>query len=284
MSPTAKRRTLLQAALAAGLAGALPVTAQTDKHILVIGAGMAGLAAAITLAHAGHKVTVLEARNRVGGRVVTDRQTLGFACDTGAGWIHGPEGGNPITRLAAQAGAKTFVTNDDSVRVFNLLGQDITDAQFSRERTNAFDKILDKASRWANRPANNKLSLADSIQQVAPSALSDPYSVYGLTTDTEFDGGGPLEQLSARHWSDDEKFPGDDVIFPQGYDVIPLLLAQQAKKAGVHIQLQTEVTQIAWGNKGISVQTKQGSYTADGLVCTMPLGVLQQNQVQFMPA
>lgn len=131
---------------------------------------MAGLAAAITLVRAGNLVTVLEARNRVGGRVVTDRQTLGFTCDTGAGWIHGPEGGNPITGLAAKAGTKTFVTNDDSVRVFNLLEKDITDAQFSRERTNAFEKLLDKASQWANRPANYKLSLADAIRQVAPSA------------------------------------------------------------------------------------------------------------------
>ena len=278
------RRALLQSMLAAGLCGNLPATGKAPMHIVVIGAGMAGLSAAITLARAGNRVTVLEARNRVGGRVVTDRQTLGFACDTGAGWIHGPDGGNPITTLAAKAGAKTFVTNDDAVRVFDQQGRDVTDAQFSLQRTNAFDKMLEKANQWASRRAGHDASLADAIQELEPAALSDPYSLYALTTDTEFDGGGSLEDLSARHFNGDEKFPGNDVILPLGYDAIPLLLAQQAKEAGVLIQLQTEVTRIDWSNSDVTVQSKQGTLTADGLICTLPLGVLQQKQVQFSPA
>ena len=245
---------------------------------------MSGLAAAITLARAGNQVTVLEARHRVGGRVVTDRQTLGFPCDTGAGWIHGPDGGNPITALAAKARATTFVTNDDSVSVFNQQGRDVTDAQFNPQRIHAFDQLLDKASQRAIRHSSGDMSLAEALRQVDPAALSDPYRLYTLTTDTEFDGGGSLEKMSARYWNDDEKFPGKDVIFPQGYDVVPLLLAQQAQEAGVRIQLQTEVTNITWSNSGIKVRSKQGTWKADGLVCTLPLGVLQQKQIQFTPA
>ena len=57
--------------------------------ILVIGAGMAGLTAARELHDAGETVTVLEARERTGGRVYTDRQFAGIPVEFGAEFIHG---------------------------------------------------------------------------------------------------------------------------------------------------------------------------------------------------
>ena len=68
------------------------------EHIVVIGAGMAGLAAARDLVARGFEVTVLEGRNRIGGRIHTDR-SLGAAIDLGATWIEGTRR-NPIRRLA----------------------------------------------------------------------------------------------------------------------------------------------------------------------------------------
>lgn len=56
---------------------------------LVIGAGMAGLAAARDLHDAGETVTVLEARDRTGGRVFTDRAFAGIPVELGAEFIHG---------------------------------------------------------------------------------------------------------------------------------------------------------------------------------------------------
>ncbi|MCB0009704.1 MAG: FAD-dependent oxidoreductase, partial [Anaerolineales bacterium] len=70
--------------------------------VLVIGAGMAGLMAARTLHEAGVPVTILEGRDRIGGRTYTD-QSLGAPIDLGAAWIHGPDG-NPLTPLARQLG------------------------------------------------------------------------------------------------------------------------------------------------------------------------------------
>ena len=64
------------------------VATPSSGRVLVVGAGISGLAAAKALATAGYNVTVLEARNRLGGRMWTDRTTLSIPADLGAGWIH----------------------------------------------------------------------------------------------------------------------------------------------------------------------------------------------------
>ncbi|MGH8048631.1 MAG: FAD-dependent oxidoreductase, partial [Chthoniobacterales bacterium] len=94
------RRDFLRLALA-GSAGAL--TAQplgnlfgatgggNRAEVIVIGAGMSGIAAAQRLARHGLKVIVLEGRERLGGRIWSDRQMRGATLDMGACWIHGAE-------------------------------------------------------------------------------------------------------------------------------------------------------------------------------------------------
>ncbi len=72
----------------------------TKPKILIIGAGIAGLAAAQDLIQSGFDVTILEARARSGGRICPD-DSLGLTVGRGATWIHGMEG-NPITNLAHQ--------------------------------------------------------------------------------------------------------------------------------------------------------------------------------------
>ncbi len=59
---------------------------------------MAGVAAAARLQTQGVKVTVLEARNRLGGRIWTDG-SLGFPLDMGAMWIEGTQG-NPVADVS----------------------------------------------------------------------------------------------------------------------------------------------------------------------------------------
>src|SRR3954468_8539945 len=75
------------------------------SSIIIIGAGAAGLSAARSLSKTGNQVTVLEARNRVGGRIFTSMDG-GFsqAVENGAEFIHGDL---PLTqRLAKEAGVK----------------------------------------------------------------------------------------------------------------------------------------------------------------------------------
>ena len=100
MTNALSRRALL-ASLSALLAR--PVLGQAKgKSVIVVGAGLAGLTAARDLVAAGAKVTVVEARDRIGGRIWTSRLWPDLPMDMGASWIHGIDG-NPMTELAHQA-------------------------------------------------------------------------------------------------------------------------------------------------------------------------------------
>ena len=100
-----------------GRAVAEQIIDKSPDRVTVVGAGMSGLAAAQKLADENIRVTVLEARDRIGGRVWTDH-SLGLPLDFGASWIHGICG-NPLTRLADEVGAERIATDFESVVVRN---------------------------------------------------------------------------------------------------------------------------------------------------------------------
>jgi phytoene dehydrogenase-like protein len=153
------------------------------KTVVVIGGGISGLAAAKKLKEKGFTVIVLEAQEKVGGRMRTDR-SLGVAFDEGASWIHGPNG-NPITNLASQSGANTFLTSDDSVKVFDTNGTAYSDTILTNAE-NQFTNALN-AVRSAGTQTQSFQTVFNSLY---PTQANDRLWKYMLSAFLEFNTGG----------------------------------------------------------------------------------------------
>ena len=108
------RNSTIHAAYESGLIAADRVADTPRTRIAVIGAGVAGLAAAHRLASDSRDVIVFEARSRIGGRLWTDR-SLGVPLDLGGSWIHGIEG-NPLTALADDLGLPREPTPESGIQ------------------------------------------------------------------------------------------------------------------------------------------------------------------------
>lgn len=115
----------VHAAYESGLFAAAAAAETNATTIGVIGAGISGLAAADALAKQGYAVTVLEARDRIGGRIWTDA-SLGAPLDLGASWIHGTTG-NPLVSLARDLELETRATSDSYI-IRGRNGREIPDS------------------------------------------------------------------------------------------------------------------------------------------------------------
>lgn len=271
-----KRRDVLKMGMASAAALGLPArrasAAVADVDVVVVGAGVAGLSAARALVDDGYEVIVLEASDRIGGRLQTDR-SLGAPFEVGAGWIHGPRG-NPITKLARQGRGQTFVTDDESFQVFQADGTPVDyDAVIDR-----WDR-LDAIATRIDDTYDNDLPLRDAIRAADRGAWKDPVLRWMHSAYTEFDTGGPLENLSALYWDEDEAFPGEDVILTNGYDRILGPLSD-----GLDIRLNRPVTRVEYERgDGATVTAGGKQYDCSFVVCACPLGVLQSGAIKFAP-
>jgi monoamine oxidase len=242
------------------------------KSVVVIGGGISGLAAAKKLKEKGFTVIVLEAQEKVGGRIRTDR-SLGVAFDEGASWIHGPKG-NPITSLASQAGANTFLTSDDSVEVFNTNGTAYSDSVLTSTESQ-FESALN-AVRSAGTQTKSFQTVFNSLY---PTQANDKLWKYMLSAYLEFDTGGDISKLSSKFFDDDEEYSGEDVIITNGYDKVTDFLA-----TGLDIRLNTRVSSINYANTKVSIIANGNNIEADYVVVSVPLGVLKNNAISFSPA
>lgn len=274
------RRQFIKAALYASAAVA-PLTigraraqALDGTEVIVVGAGIAGLGAARSLADQGAKVTVLEAKPRIGGRLYTD-YSMGAPFEYGAGWIHGPSPDNPTKQLADAVNAQTVVTDDDNLTVFSADGEEWDDdevEELNEDWADALYKVDEELELHDSR------SLSRAIGDLVPGAMREEGTVWALSAYTEFAKGGPIENLSAVYHDDDDAFDLPDVVVVTGYDKILGPLAE-----GLDIRLSTTVQSIGYGDDGVAVGTDQGEFEGDYVVCSLPLGVLKAGTVAFDP-
>ena len=246
-----------------------------DVSVIVVGAGIAGLAAAKSLANRGAKVQILEAKKRFGGRLHTDN-SLGAPFEVGAGWIHGPSKDNPITELVHRVGLETFVTNDDNLLVFDQEGYALTEAKLSKT-DGKWEKILDVID--DELEFTDTRSLHSVIKDKFPQALSDPDVRWALSAYTEFDKGASIYDLSAVYHNKDLAFAEPDVIVLDGYDKILGPLTEN-----LNIQLGMPVEEIVYGGDGVTVAAGGQDFEADYVICSVPLGVLKAKQIRFKPS
>jgi monoamine oxidase len=244
---------------------------KNGEHVVVIGAGFSGLAAARRLADAGLRVTVLEARDRIGGRTKTDT-SLGVPIDVGASWIHGTED-NPLTKLAQDVGAKTVPTDfEDFILIEDHRIVDQKAAEASADDWHRIAKKLDDLS----SDAKSDESVADGLVGIAD--LDDPLVAWNVTSRTAGDYAADPDQLSLRWLGSESQFKGPDVLFPGGYTQLSAHLSK-----GLDIRQNTEVTRIAHGGGQVRIDTSQGTVTADRVLVTVPLGVLKAGALTFDP-
>ena len=267
-------------------AGALPILQPltSPKRVIVIGAGAAGLAAARELKRIGADVVVLEARDRLGGRAVTDRTLAAYPVEMGAEFIHGQ---NALTwrymrefRLASLPAEN----HDTSYHLYlNGLLQDY-DTWLDANTGSTKDpevRIENAAADWVDEE-EREISLAELIR-VSPSlaALRKPEVLRLIDNQFGEEVAANLDQLSVYGLAE-ATYPGDgrqDYRIKQGYSE---LFTQMAN--GLDVHLNTEVQKISWGGTDVVVTAKDGRvFSGEDVIITLPIAILQANAVEFDP-
>ena len=254
-----------------------------EYDTIVVGAGVSGLTAARQLQRAGQRVVVLEARDRIGGRLHTTRVD-GIATDLGASWIHGIND-NPLYDLVEAYGLPTkeftvgsFQPDGRPIAYFDPAGVRLSEAEAHAfaEDVRSCDRALAEAVA-ASAPATSYETVVEqALERLAWTDDRRQRVREFLQHRTEEQYGVWIADLDA-HGLDDDQVDGDEVVFPRGYDELASRLAE-----GLDIRLGTEVTRIAWSAHGVRVEADT-AYAAHQVVVTVPVGVLQSGTVVFEP-
>lgn len=251
---------------------------QEEQRIVVIGAGLAGLAAAKELIGHDLDVLVLEARDRIGGRTWTSSKWPGMPMDLGASWIHGVTG-NPLTRVAESADAELLETSYERTIVFNSDGKPLTEAQ---------EKDMEKLRKqiWLALGAAQDGDLDKSVGQVIEELLvrlklgeqAQRFARFIVNAEIEQEYAGSLQRLSSYWYDNAEEFDGEDMLFADGYQSVVNHLAQ-----GLTIRTGQVVREIDWSALPIQIVAESDRFSADRVIVTLPLGVLKAGAVRFSP-
>ena len=253
--------------------------------VIVIGAGAAGLAASGELARAGRRVLLLEARDRIGGRIWTRREPdVDAPIELGAEFIHGHA---PLTRaLLAGAGATAIDSGDTHCTL--RAGEPVA-------RSAYFPKVL-QAVRNTDVLTREDMSLDAFLRRHLAGMLAPEELRSARMLAEGFDAADPA-RASARaiiaEWSGDTLGDAPQSRPQGGYQSLLRALAAPLQPPAVSLRLQSTVHGVRWSRGSVAVGARSlgAAFTARAAraIITLPLGVLQQpasaaGAVRFTPA
>jgi monoamine oxidase len=287
------RRKFLRQAVA-GAAGALggpgllaaPGRGDTTRaDVLIIGAGMAGVAAGSVLRSAGINPIVLEGRpDRIGGRIWTSYAWPGAPVDLGASWLTHAEI-NPLAKLAEESGIALAPSDLLNFTLSEADGRILPESEVERlfllySGVYASVKVIAEQRIKRGLP---DLPASDAFAHVLREAQFSPDTVRRLGFFFNYTikepNASPLSDLSLKYWDDDLVFVQLFLaVIPRGYVQLVHRLA-----TGLDIHMGHVVETIAYGPQGVTVSTNRGQFNAPYAIVTLPHGVLRSGVVEFSP-
>jgi monoamine oxidase len=255
-----------------------------DCDVIVVGAGMAGLAAASELRALGLDVLVLEARNKIGGRVDTDYEFASHPIERGAEFVHGE---NVVTwELIRKFGLQTLSAFEDDDSLFiDAAGQILPITQAAQLPGGDSLKFM------STRSGVDELAKSWVKSRKPDTDLSSMLQAYGVVLDPKFypivshsfeglDAAG-LQQLGV-YGLVETSYEGDgdaDFRITEGYSSLSHHLARE-----LQIRLAEPVDRVTWNASGARVTTAAGNtLEARKIVITVPLAQLQKSAIRFEP-
>ncbi|ESO09302.1 hypothetical protein HELRODRAFT_190449 [Helobdella robusta] len=257
------------------------------KSVIVVGAGPAGLSAARHLNNIGCKVTVIEARDRVGGRVLDDH-SMGVCVAKGAQIIPGCVN-NPITLLSHQTNIK-LIEMSDSCTLIDEAGKVIPN-NINQYIDFHFNSLLDTLDTWKKQKRREDVDLFSKLKELHNQFMEETQLVFTETEENimnfhmahlEEACGAPLTSISSLLWDGNEQVPQFAGTMFRAHDGLSKIMAHMAR--GLDVRFNTQVSCINYTDKQVKVTTVAGTQlTCDYVIVTVPLTLLKKEMIQFVP-
>jgi monoamine oxidase len=243
----------------------------THDDVVVVGAGMAGLTAARRLAEAGLKVLVVEAQDRIGGRIWT-RHVGDEAIELGAEFIHGrpPE----LWALIDEAGLETYERGGAQVCF-----EDGTLSDCGGEMGKLFEP-LEKLEVFTGPD----LSFAEYLdREKIPAEERSQIVGYVEGFNAADHRLISVASLGAQQKAEDATGSDHNYRLRGGYDQLPRYLSEKIAELGGKVLTGTPVKEIRWRRDRVELISDLWNFRAPQAVLTLPLAVLQSGSVKIVP-